>query len=231
MRVLGEQFVQQIGQPRHAAAVAPGSTLLNNLVAFWKLDEASGVRVDATGRGNHLADNNGVARVAGKVGNAAGFNGVDQYLSRASNADLQIDGSFSLAGWFKGNSVSHLVAKGTSPPEYRFFIGDDGLAWTIIDDLGAEYSAIAGAVDNNWHFFVAWHDADLNQVGLAFDGGAPITAACGVPRALTGDFNLSYELDPYLGTLDAIGIWKRVLTSDERAELWNSGAGKEYPFA
>lgn len=30
--------------------------------------------------------------------------------------------------------------------------------------------------------------------------------------------------------VDEVGIWNRVLTSDEKLALWNSGAGKQYPF-
>jgi hypothetical protein len=32
------------------------------------------------------------------------------------------------------------------------------------------------------------------------------------------------------GQIDEVAIWSRVLTSDERTELFNAGAGKFYPF-
>src|SRR5206468_1328963 len=36
-----------------------------------------------------------------------------------------------------------------------------------------------------------------------------------------------YYLD---GRLDGVGFWKRVLTANERADLFNGGVGVEYPF-
>ena len=32
------------------------------------------------------------------------------------------------------------------------------------------------------------------------------------------------------GAMDEVAIWDRVLTSDERAELYNAGSGFFYPF-
>lgn len=32
------------------------------------------------------------------------------------------------------------------------------------------------------------------------------------------------------GRLDGIGIWKRVLTAQERTELYHGGVGLQYPF-
>ena len=65
------------------------SDLANSLVAFWKLDEASGQRNDSIGT-NHLADNNTVLSAAGKVYPLAATFAADanEYLSIASNAAL-----------------------------------------------------------------------------------------------------------------------------------------------
>lgn len=32
------------------------------------------------------------------------------------------------------------------------------------------------------------------------------------------------------GRIDEVGVWKRLLTSTERAQLWNSSVGRTYPF-
>jgi hypothetical protein len=32
------------------------------------------------------------------------------------------------------------------------------------------------------------------------------------------------------GRIDEVAVWDRVLTDDERAELYAAGAGKFYPF-
>jgi hypothetical protein len=48
------------------------STLVNGLVSYWKLDEASGTRVDAVGT-NHLTPTNAPIGALGKIGNACDF--------------------------------------------------------------------------------------------------------------------------------------------------------------
>ena len=46
--------------------------LTDNLIAFWQLEEASGVRYDSEGS-NNLTDNNTVTSATGVVGDAAQF--------------------------------------------------------------------------------------------------------------------------------------------------------------
>lgn len=66
------------------------STLNDNLVAHWKLDESSGTRNDSKGA-NHLTDNNTVTSAAGKLGDAADFESSNsERLTLADNADMSL---------------------------------------------------------------------------------------------------------------------------------------------
>src|SRR5258708_7847472 len=57
------------------------AAITDNLVSFWKLDEASGTRTDSVGS-NNLTSNNSVGQSVGKVSNAAHFTATsNQYLS------------------------------------------------------------------------------------------------------------------------------------------------------
>ena len=49
------------------------SSLLTNLVAYWKLEETTGTRMDSVGA-SHLSPVNAPGSGAGKLGNAAYFN-------------------------------------------------------------------------------------------------------------------------------------------------------------
>ena len=78
------------------------SDLLTSLVGFWTLDEVSGARLDSSGNGSTLTDNNTVASTTGKIGLAAVFQaGVSEFLSRSDNAFLSagINTSFTIDGW------------------------------------------------------------------------------------------------------------------------------------
>jgi hypothetical protein len=100
--------------------------LLDNIVAFWELEEASGTRNDSAST-NHLTDNNTVTQNTGKVGNCAEFNGANEYLSIADNAALSAgDTDFSFNVWVNpdvlapGNNtvLSKTLATGASDEEY-----------------------------------------------------------------------------------------------------------------
>ncbi len=85
-----------------AFAAPARADLLTDLKAHWKLNEASGARVDSHGS-NDLTDNNTVTQVAGKIGNAAQFTAANsEWLSRGTDVDLGLgaDTDCTWAGWF-----------------------------------------------------------------------------------------------------------------------------------
>jgi hypothetical protein len=80
---------------------------------------------------------------------------------------------------------------------------------------------------------IVWHDAANDQLGLCLDGAAsPILVSWsgGVFAHPTAEFQISLQSNRWNGMVDEVGFWKRVLTPAERAEIYNSGAGKTYPF-
>ncbi|MHC4606969.1 MAG: S8 family serine peptidase, partial [Planctomycetota bacterium] len=83
-------------------------TITEALVGHWTLDESSGTRSDSSGNGNDLADHSTVGSAAGKVGNAASFNGTSEYLdiSDANQTGLDAAGALTLAAWISADSTS-----------------------------------------------------------------------------------------------------------------------------
>jgi hypothetical protein len=87
------------------AAVEPGRRD-PALVGHWRLDDAGGTALDASGH-----DNTGVlvgepARAAGKVGNALAMDGKDRYVNIPASSSLEKvhDGNYTLSAWFKAHS-------------------------------------------------------------------------------------------------------------------------------
>jgi len=222
------------------------STLLNDLVAHWRLDEASGTRVDVHG-GNDLTDNNTVTQAAGRLGNAAQFTAANsEYLNISDNAVLSMgDIDFTIAAWVYlgvgfsdrvilgkwglGGSGEYMVRYQTSSDQFQFFVNSDGSSPASIT------ASTFGAVpDATWLFVVAWHDAGANTINISVNDGAADSAAhsAGVFDGAYG-FVLGSQgggADFWDGRIDSVSIWKRVLTAGERTSLYNSGAGLDYPF-
>lgn len=85
--------------------------LKDNLIAYWNFeqDPALGYSIwDQSGNSNNLTAYGNPILVDGKLGKALQFNGVDQWLSTASNAGFSHDGGeFTAFLWFKPLMLAH----------------------------------------------------------------------------------------------------------------------------
>lgn len=224
------------------------SALLDNLFAYYALEEASGERTDATGRGNNLTDNNTVTQAVGRVGQAASFaSASSESLSRADNADLSSgDIDFTLAVWvflasktlpravickgdnvLNNNGVEYEILYNSVTDRFRFLIGS-GTSSALVnaDNLGIPAT-------DTWYLIVAWHDAIANTINIQVNDGTVDSAADVAGQNTTDPFYIGRtELGLYMnGRIDEAGLWKRVLTAAERTALYNGGNGVTYPFS
>jgi hypothetical protein len=194
-----------------------------------------------------MTDNNTVTSATGKVGNAASFaSASSEYLSVADNTDLSTgDVDFTLAGWFylttkaasmdlvtkwgASGNFEYILTYDVTADRFAFFVSANGTttAFVLADTFG---SPSAGT----WYFVVCYHDASGNLIGISVNNGAFNTTAhtTGVFNS-TAPFQLGgRSVSPqYLnGRADAVGFWKKKLSAAEITELFNAGAGREYPF-
>jgi hypothetical protein len=226
------------------------SSLIESLESYWTLDEASGDRNDSVGT-NHLTESD-TGTIAGKIGNATTFVGTNvSGLTIADNASLSTgDIDFTLAAWVKINTKAAanysniLVSKLTDGThrEYvlgyeknanRFFFYIANAAGTV---SGKVYADTLGAVsDGVWYYIIAWHNQTANKVCIVINDQATPdeTATSDVPANTTAAFYIGrYGIAPNSSngdhTIDEVGFWKRLLTSDEMLSLYNSGAGLDF---
>jgi hypothetical protein len=231
--------------------------LLTGLVSYWNLDEVSGVRYDSHGT-NDLTDNNTVGSVinAGDAMNgvAASFVAANsEYLSVAQTAPL----TFTVSAWvrhaavtdkygtvlaFKNGVGGHLMF-GVNSSVY----GDSNFASLAIYDATNWFWAGGWRYPQgdpaSWHHIVGTCDNDTKELKVYLDGtqvGTTVSfAATPGDYAVADEFRLGKRgLNPYPAddtagwnpNIDEVAIWDRVLTEEERAELFRLGAGKFYPF-
>ncbi len=225
------------GPSSDSSGPAP-SSLLTGLASFWTLNTTEWL--DEVGS-RTLADHNGVTVAAGKIGNAAVFDGVNQYLSVASSSGLQILTEFTIACWVKLNSLTgghqKFVSKddGVGDRDYMLRVVDADVRWDLLGPSGGSGSVVipAGVPDTGWHFYCAWYKA--GEVGLQFDNGTPVTnSPTGTPNATNQPFELGRwgaDVHYLAGSIDELGVWQRALTALERAWLYQSGAGRAFPWA
>ncbi len=217
--------------------------LLTSLISYWKLEEASGNRVDSHGS-NTLSPNGTPGNAAGKIGNALALaTASSQYLNIADNATLSVAStSFTFTGWIylASDMVGAILSKDNEglDREYLMYRHTDGnVYWEVFDSGGATYARalVAGPALTTWAFFAAWFDASTSKVSLSINNGAANTSGGTVtPWDGTEDFRIGAHAGAtpiyFDGRIDEVGYWKRVLTANERTMLYNGGTGMQYPF-
>ncbi len=218
-----------------------GGALTNNLLAYWKLDEPSGTRVDSAGA-NDLADNNTVTQAAGIQGNAAQFTAANsEYLSVADHAALSMgDFDFTIACWVYMDTVDAvrtILQKGTGGSltfdEYQLFQANAGdtFKFAVGDGVGDNNIIDSGVVPTvgTWNFIAAWHDAAANTINIQINNGSVASGAwSGGSHDGTGPLTIGRRVDGtryWNGRVEEVGIWKRVLTAQNRADLYHGGLG------
>lgn len=223
--------------------------ITENLVVHLKLD---GNLTDASGRGNHGSAVGAPTFEAGKVGAQAMHLVSDaDYVSLGTPADLNFgtDTDFSIAFWTKAvtwsgdpSFIGNKDWNSGGNPGYVLATDDDGqFQWNLAGSPGSrkDYDGPPGTFsDHAWHHVVV----TFQRSGLAttyVDGvrqdARPLTASANnvdTPSGLatnigqdgTGNYGSRFS-DVWF---DDLGIWRRVLTPQEVAGIYEAGqAGKD----
>lgn len=228
------------------------TTLAQIAVAHWSLADTS----DDKGT-NTLTNNNSVTFTTGKVGNGASFTAASsQYLSRASNSDLQCNNEhMTICCWVKltslpaNNNSYSIVAKDVDSPAnsrdytldyvrldgtpssggFRFYINGGGSAIAVSGTTGFNSTGV-------WYFVCASHNPDTDLVTISVNAGTPSTSGTsGVsPNVSSAEFRIgarSYSgFEDYMnGMIDNVAVFKgRALTTGEVNWIWNGSRGRTY---
>jgi len=213
--------------------------LITGLAAYWKLEEASGTRVDSV-TGIVLTDGNTVTSNPGIQGTAAQFTTVNsEYLTVLDTTTLRMGTSFTIAFWCYPDTASQgnwMVAKFTTSQGYAVYLTTGQLRCTI-GSAGGNTDAVSTLVPATaaWSFVVAWVDATAGLIWLQLNNGTPqSTALVSAQTEGTAAFFIGARSSTqsfFNGRLDEVGMWKRMLTAADRTTLYNAGAGRTYPFA
>lgn len=200
-------------------------------VAYWTLDETSGIRYDSAGL-NHLSVTGTITATTGQAGNAAVFpNTAGSYLSITDNATLSTGGetSFSLSLWVKLNNKSNtqvFVGKyGGGSGEYALYY-EHAFRRFVFSTYSAPSAnnyvladGIGEPATDTWYHVTAIHDAAANTNSITVNGVT--NTISGVPEHVdtsanfyVGAFNGAGQY-PAQATIDELRFYKTALTPQE----------------
>jgi hypothetical protein len=238
-----------LGLTTISMAQVPSYVPTNGLVGYWPFN---GNANDESGNGNNGIVNGAIATVDrfGNVNQAFNFDGVNDYIEVANNANLNPT-SITLSGWINSfenasnvqSDAKAIITKwyqqvscGSASDNYNLqltYINDTSVlvgATTPNNQALNSISSITNVVGvNTWHHFAFIHD-NLNGQKLFVDG-VQIN-----DNNISGDLcsstnNLLFGADNFLGTnlwrffkgkLDDIGIWNRALNPQEITALYTT---------
>lgn|SRR3990167_1356308 len=213
--------------------------LTDSLVSYWKFDEASGNAADAHGS-NTMVNQGSTPFSAGKINNAANLNGGGSQKFKIAHADqtgLDLMGDFTLQVWLKTTDNGEYVigfTDGGTGAGYGLNIGGAGApAGKLALFGGAGWAQPNNTAVNtgNWVHIVGTYVQSTGAVVFYVNGANDGNKTAGtVPESFTGDRIIGGLTGNLAADIDEIAIWSRVLSASEVTELYNSGAGWQYPF-
>jgi hypothetical protein len=224
-----------------------------NMTAWWPLDETSGATAnDLAGVPNNGTLVNGPTHIAGMVGGALHFDGVDDHVTVADHAELNFGtGDLSIDAWIRTTGTTDILpivdkraTVGNLPRGYTLFLFNGRLAFQLADAVGTgitNYISNASVNDGNWH-----HVA----VTVQRTGGSPslILYVDGMPapggtftNPRTGNLTNTAQLwigrripvpgaqaaRYFIGDIDEVELFNRALSQQEIQAIFQAGsAGK-----
>lgn len=221
----------------HGRPPFPGT----GLTAYWKLDETGGNdRVDSSSGGFDLSEGGGgpVGSAAGKLNNAASFDGsTANWLSRA-NPDLVSDGNpLTLSAWVKLNAIDvdfGLVGKHAAGDGYLLYYNaaENAFCFKQADSSGPNEDQIVSTLPvsaDTWYHIVCGYDGTNHFIQI--NGGARESDDGLAATNAAHDFKIGNDSvgNVLNGLIDEVGLWLgTALSSDEAIDLYNSGSPLPY---
>lgn len=223
--------------------------LTDNLVSYWKLDEASGNAADSVGS-NTLTNTGTMTYAAAKINNGA-VPASGKYLI-ATDPSFSEGQNMSWSFWGRPASIPTdffaLTKRVTVTANRSFRIGNNGVDGTMLVSISSDGSSAnegsctsnaAIFVANETHFYVVTFDGTQASGSRCkiYKDGVDVTGTDATPSTVfnsTANFYLGANEGGGLnwpgGWLDEVGTWNRTLAPSEVTTLYNGGAGLQYPF-
>lgn len=215
----------------------------NGLVGHWTFDGknmTNTTAIDISGGANNGTLTNmtqAFAKTPGKISQGLKFDGVDDYVSIANNANLNGSQGTWLF-WIKkggtpsGNGYVSLgktdVSGSYNGINFYHFSSNIGIQIKGATDVGSYASNIGSLADSRWHH-VAVAYVSGGALRIYFDGSLVVSTTSPTFTISSQNLRIGRSVDSYWetykGSLDDLRIYNRVLSSAEVQALYKAGGG------
>ncbi len=226
----------------------PNSALLNDLIAYYDMEEENGTTMNDQSSGNLDGTIHGATiNQPGMAGKAYAFDGIDDYIEIPDASAFDLMKNFSISCWFKVEDVSQtqtifgklanadthadpyfLYSTEATPASGEFVHITSRITVGGEDVTKTHYNQSTGV----WHHLI--YTFEGNNMRIYLDDSIMVSKyhpgdvdTNNLPIRIGANGGLSNFLQ---GQVDELGFWNKVLSDEERSELYNSGSGNAYPF-
>lgn len=216
-----------------------GGDLSDGLLAHWTFDEESGsVGEDSSPTGAHAEFAGDIEWVDGMVDGALEFGASRGSATLDQQLEFNIT-SYSISCWFRCEDADHfrvITSRNDGWQNRQWWLTvwqsnysghDSGVLAFRMSPVSGTYVDLASDVrvdDNQWHHAIATVDSEVGEAKLYLDGEL-VDSVTGFTVPKLPAVSPSIGRDPtgsnryFLGAIDDLRIYNRVLGEDERAEL------------
>lgn len=206
--------------------------IIDNLVAYWKLDETSGTNInDEVGTNDGTIQGNVTVNQTGKLGKCVLIDANTEYISLAST--ITYGSSVSYAFWIYPTSRADdrlILSFGNGYQSRIFLTATNGYVRVETNTNGQEFYFATAPSLNAWSHVVLTRSANGAGIKYYLNGSYIDEATVTTPADLSIN-QIGCNDRSFVGNIDEVGIWNRILSSTEVTELYNNGDGLPYPFA
>ena len=211
---------------------APGATPPPGLVLALGFDETGGTTAFDHSGGNRNGVITGAVRATGKVGGALQFDGLDDVVTVADSAALDLTTGMTLSAWvnpqaFNGWETIVLKERGAAAMSYGLYAQDGGVARGGVDApagvvrIGTADNAVQGlspVAMNTWTHIATTYNGATQQIYVngALVASRPQTGSIAVGNgALRVGGNTSWPDEFFAGLIDEVRVYNRALSATE----------------
>lgn len=224
--------------------------LMVGLSAFYNFNEPTPL-ADSGPNALTLTNVGGVNFGPGVIGECPDnfLNNQTRHLDRADHAAMRIAGDKTIACWVNASStaaIMGIINKGTgvgyssSGGEWTLAYVNSGLdiRFGIRDANNSSADDVRHVVTlttSAWHHIVATYVYSTKTATIRWNNStqtSKVLAGITTPRTSTGTTTIGIWPGGggWISKIGIVGLWDRVLTPAEITQLYNGGAGLEYPF-
>ena len=199
--------------------------------------------------GADLVNLNSTGYANGIINKGFHLNGNNQYYLLPNNTFIPAE-SFTISMWFKIDVLNYYPVLFNSSALGNYLKGiyaeittAGKMEWYINSGSGAEGGHILGTTTlspSTWYHLLLIYQNDVKRTSLYINnyleaytvGARPDFSSTQIQSiGAFGYTNTSTSFANFFnGTIDEVALFNRALTQDERAALYNAGAGKQAPY-